>query len=194
MHFTWDETKRRGNLGKHGFDFVDASTVFEGPTFTFEDDRFAYGEQRFITLGLLRGRVVVIAHTEHDARYGSFPCAREPDVSEVSSSNISQTDWARIAAMQDEDIDLSEVPEVTDEQMARAVLRVGGVPVERGKRRVNMFLDAVIVEYFKAKAGERGYQTLINEALAEYIRRQALEETLRRVIREELQRAAPPPA
>ena len=33
---------------------------------TFEDDRFAYGEQRFITLGLLRGRVVVIAHTEHE--------------------------------------------------------------------------------------------------------------------------------
>jgi uncharacterized DUF497 family protein len=66
MHFTWDETKRRANLDKHGFDFVDASTVFEGPTFTFEDDRLAYGEQRFITLGLLRGRVVVIAHTEHD--------------------------------------------------------------------------------------------------------------------------------
>jgi uncharacterized DUF497 family protein len=66
MHFTWDETKRRENLVKHGFDFVDAPTAFEGPTFTFEDDRFAYGEQRFITLGLLHGRVVVIAHTEHD--------------------------------------------------------------------------------------------------------------------------------
>jgi len=66
MHFTWDETKRRANLVQHGFDFVDAPTVFEGPTFTFEDDRFAYGEQRFITLGLLRGRVVVIAHTERD--------------------------------------------------------------------------------------------------------------------------------
>ena len=66
LHFTWDETKRRANLGKHGCEFVDASTVFAGPTFTFEDDRLAYGEQRFITLGLLRGRVVVIAHTEHD--------------------------------------------------------------------------------------------------------------------------------
>jgi uncharacterized DUF497 family protein len=64
MHFTWDETKRRANLIKHGFDFVDASTVFEGPTFTFEDDRLAYREQCFITLGVLRGRVVVIAHTE----------------------------------------------------------------------------------------------------------------------------------
>ena len=88
--------------------------------------------------------------------------------------------------MQDEDIDLSEVPEVTEEQMARAVLRVGGVPVPRGKRRVNMFLDAFIIEYFKAKAGERGYQTLMNDALAEYIRSHDLEDTMRRVIREEL--------
>jgi len=72
MHFTWDETKRRANLGKHGFDFVDASTVFEGLTFTFEDDRFAYGEQRVSTLGLLRGRVVVIAHTEHDDKVQSI--------------------------------------------------------------------------------------------------------------------------
>ena len=91
--------------------------------------------------------------------------------------------------MRDEEIDLSEVPEVTEEQMQRAVLRLGGVPVARGKRRVNMFLDAFIVEFFKAKAGERGYQTLINEALVEYIRSHDLEETLRRVIREELQRA-----
>jgi uncharacterized protein (DUF4415 family) len=57
-------------------------------------------------------------------------------------------------------------------------------------RRVNMLLDAFMVEYFKAKAGERGYQTLINAALAEYICRQALADTLRRVIREELQRTA----
>ncbi|NJK30453.1 MAG: BrnT family toxin [Acaryochloris sp. SU_5_25] len=43
---------------------MDASQVFEGATFTFEDDRYDYGEQRFITIGLLYGQVVVIAHTE----------------------------------------------------------------------------------------------------------------------------------
>jgi uncharacterized protein len=64
MRFTWDENKRQSNLDKHGFDFLDASQVFKGATFTFEDERYAYREQRFITLGLLRGRVVVIAHTE----------------------------------------------------------------------------------------------------------------------------------
>jgi len=65
MRFTWDENEWRSHLVKHGFDFVDAAQVFEGATLTFEDDRFAYGEQRFITLGLLQGRVVVIAHTEN---------------------------------------------------------------------------------------------------------------------------------
>lgn len=38
MQFTWDENKRQSNLGKHGFDFVDVSQVFEGATFTFEDE------------------------------------------------------------------------------------------------------------------------------------------------------------
>jgi uncharacterized protein len=38
--------------------------VFAGPTFTFEDNRFAYGEQRFVTLGLLKGIPVSIVHTE----------------------------------------------------------------------------------------------------------------------------------
>ena len=53
MRCSWDERKRRLNLKDHGLDFVDAPRVFEGPTFTFEDDRFAYDEQRFMTLGFL---------------------------------------------------------------------------------------------------------------------------------------------
>lgn len=38
--------------------------MFEGLTLTYEDARFAYGEQRFVTLGLLHGTVVSIVHTE----------------------------------------------------------------------------------------------------------------------------------
>jgi uncharacterized DUF497 family protein len=52
------------NLKKHGFDFVDAEEVFRGVTYTYEDDRFRYAEQRFVTLGLLRAKVVSIVHTE----------------------------------------------------------------------------------------------------------------------------------
>lgn len=64
MRFTWAEVKRKSNVGTHGLDFLDAAKVFEGPTFTFEDDRFDYNEQRFVTLGLLNGIPVSIVHTE----------------------------------------------------------------------------------------------------------------------------------
>ena len=64
MRFTWDESKRNMNIKKHKLDFTDAQNVFSGPTFTFEDKRFNYGEQRLVTIGLLDVNVVVIAHTE----------------------------------------------------------------------------------------------------------------------------------
>lgn len=64
--FRWDETKRRANLAKHGIDFIDVPDVFHGYTLTYEDQRFLYDEQRFITIGLLRGIVVLVAHTERD--------------------------------------------------------------------------------------------------------------------------------
>ena len=58
-----------------------------------------------------------------------------------------------------------------------------------GKQRVSIMLDASIIAFFKAKAGERGYQTLINQALHHAISGEQMEETLRRVIREELHAA-----
>jgi uncharacterized DUF497 family protein len=62
MIYEWDEAKNRSNFAKHGLDFADAEQVFAGPCLTFIDDRFDYGEKRLITLGLLAGRAVVIAH------------------------------------------------------------------------------------------------------------------------------------
>ena len=64
MKFTWNEVKRKSNLKTHRIDFMDAKLVFAGPTFTFEDNRFHYKEQRFVTLGLLKGTLVSIVHTE----------------------------------------------------------------------------------------------------------------------------------
>jgi uncharacterized protein len=66
MEFTWSETKRAANIKAHGLDFLDAASVFEGMIFTFEDDRFSYGEQRFVTLGLLAGFIVSVVHTESE--------------------------------------------------------------------------------------------------------------------------------
>ncbi len=57
------------------------------------------------------------------------------------------------------------------------------------KQRVNIFLDGAVIEHFKTKAGPRGYQTLINEALKQAIQAEAIEAVVRKTIREELRRA-----
>ncbi|VTU33134.1 BrnA antitoxin family protein [Variovorax sp. PBL-E5] len=61
----------------------------------------------------------------------------------------------------------------------------GGQVLPR-KQRVNIFLDGAVVEYFKEKAGDRGYQTLINDALKHAIDAESLETVVRKAIREEL--------
>ena len=64
MQYEWDEQKRLSNVRKHGIDFRDAVEIFESDTVLMEDERFNYGERRFVSLGLLRGRVIVVVHTE----------------------------------------------------------------------------------------------------------------------------------
>ena len=66
MRFAWSTLKCASNIRHHGLDFADAERVFDGLTYTFEDDRFNYGEQRFHTLGLLDGVPVSVIHTETD--------------------------------------------------------------------------------------------------------------------------------
>jgi uncharacterized DUF497 family protein len=66
MRFEWHEAKRVANIRKHGIDFVDVVTIFEGATVAIEDQRFDYGEARYLTLGLLKGHVLLIVHTENE--------------------------------------------------------------------------------------------------------------------------------
>ncbi len=61
--YEWDQEKSDKNLSERGLNFADAEIMFSGPCVTFEDTRYDYGEPRFITFGLLGGRLVVIAHT-----------------------------------------------------------------------------------------------------------------------------------
>lgn len=64
MEFEWDEKKRLANIRKRGIDFVDSEKIFAGYTLTAEDTSQDYGEQRFLTLGMLDGRVVSVCHTD----------------------------------------------------------------------------------------------------------------------------------
>lgn len=81
--------------------------------------------------------------------------------------------------------DLDECPELGDDFFNNATKRVNMLPVER-KKRISIMLDSTVVNYFKIKAGSRGYQTLINEVLKKDIEHENLEATLRKVIREEM--------
>ncbi|HEY8565042.1 MAG TPA: BrnT family toxin [Beijerinckiaceae bacterium] len=63
MRITFDPEKRDVTLRSRGLDFLDCVEVFAGPTASFEDVRFDYGETRVVTVGLLRGRMVIVVWT-----------------------------------------------------------------------------------------------------------------------------------
>jgi uncharacterized DUF497 family protein len=63
MKITFDPKKRAETLRTRGLDFADAKAVFDGPTFTVADQRFEYPEDRYITVGLLSGRMVIVVWT-----------------------------------------------------------------------------------------------------------------------------------
>jgi uncharacterized protein (DUF4415 family) len=65
--------------------------------------------------------------------------------------------------MSDEDIDLSDCPEVTPEMFAKAVVRRGSP----AKAQVTLRIDSDVLEWFKAQG--RGYQTQINQLLRSYM-------------------------
>jgi uncharacterized DUF497 family protein len=63
MRITFDPEKRTETLRTREVDFLDAETVFAAPTYTVQDKRFPYPEDRFITAGLLSGRMVIVVWT-----------------------------------------------------------------------------------------------------------------------------------
>ena len=81
-------------------------------------------------------------------------------------SKKSQTDWARVDAMKNEDIDLSDTPKISTEMFARAVVRRGLKPVPR-KEQLTLRVDSDVLEWFR-KHGQ-GYQTKINALLRAYM-------------------------
>jgi len=77
----------------------------------------------------------------------------------------SQTDWARLDALQDEDIDFSDIPEVTPAMFAKAIVRRGLKP--RTKSQLTLRLDSDVIEWFKQQG--RGWQTQMNALLRAYM-------------------------
>ncbi len=82
------------------------------------------------------------------------------------TSKKPQTDWARVDAMKDKEIDFSDTPEVSPEMFARAIVRRGLKPVPR-KAQLTLRMDSDVLEWFR-KQGQ-GYQTKINALLRAYM-------------------------
>jgi uncharacterized protein (DUF4415 family) len=88
-------------------------------------------------------------------------------MSKEPTTRKSQTDWARVDAMDDEDIDLSDCPEITPEQFAKAVVQRGGLQSPKNKAQVTLRIDSDVLDWFKLQG--RGYQTQINNLLRAYM-------------------------
>lgn len=79
--------------------------------------------------------------------------------------------------------DMDDAPVWTAEDFKTAVHRVGLAPAPFKKQKINITLDPDVVAWFKAEAGGRGYQTLINATLRDAMQKKTIEEMLRRCIR-----------
>jgi uncharacterized protein (DUF4415 family) len=82
------------------------------------------------------------------------------------TSKKSRSDWKRVDALKDHKIDFSDIPEVTPEMFARAVVRRGLKPVAR-KRQLTIRVDSNVLEWYKRQGP--GYQTRINSLLRAYM-------------------------
>ena len=80
--------------------------------------------------------------------------------------NKSLSDWARVDALKDEGIDLSDCPEIPPEMFAKAVVRRGLKPAPK-KVQLTLRVDSDVLEWFKGQG--RGYQSRINALLRAYM-------------------------
>ena len=86
---------------------------------------------------------------------------------------------------------MADVPDYDSPELTSGALRqlkpIGQVLPELnlGKQRITIMLDASVIKAYKAKAGGRGYQTLINETLRRGLEADSVKEALREVLREE---------
>jgi uncharacterized protein (DUF4415 family) len=87
-------------------------------------------------------------------------------MSKPPTSTKSLTDWERLDAMTDEDIDFSDSPEITPQMFAKAIVKRGLEP-RPAKQQVTLRIDSDVLEWFREQG--RGYQTNINVLLRAYM-------------------------
>ena len=66
MLFEWDDAKNERNIQQHSIDFLDVPALFDGPMLTERDGRMDYGEDRWVSIGMLSTVTAVVVWTERD--------------------------------------------------------------------------------------------------------------------------------
>ena len=162
--FEWDPRKAEANAAKHGVSFDNAVTVFlDGNALDGPDLQHSKAELRFLRLGRAAdGHVLMVAYT----------LRRSGDAETIGSSARGGRAAAN-ARRTARRIDYSDTPEASPEQL-RAMRRVGRPPLgDEPRRLIAIRVDPSVLESFRKEARRRhvGYQTLINEVLADHIRK-----------------------
>jgi uncharacterized protein (DUF4415 family) len=156
MKISFDPTKRALTRRHRGLDFARAGEVFAGRTATIVDDRFDYGETRFISAGHLDGRLVVMVWTQRGEARHIISMRHVMPTKKKSGSGA----W----------VDRDDAPELTETFFDKAEIRQGDRLVRRGrpplpnpKQAVKLRLDADVLSAYR-KTGT-GWQTRINADL-----------------------------
>jgi len=164
--FTWDEDKSAANIEKHGVGFATASRIFEGFVLTAVDDRFDYGEVRKNSIGLIDGFLfLTVTHTDRDGATRIIS-ARPPSAAKggaMSKRYGKKLSVEELAALPDDEIDTSDIPELGDDFWRKAEL------VEpEGTEQVTLRVKKSVLQAYRATG--KGYQTRMNAVLESYAR------------------------
>jgi len=190
VEFEWNEHKAATNRVKHRISFETATAVFNDPDEITEPSPQVHSEPRFQIIG--RWYPVWLfswcSPTEVRSRLAEIvlfrparPRVRKGNATMSSKENEGRTvryastpltpeqvaELQALAAMPDEEIDFSDIPEA-GEAFFRNARR--GVTYRALKRQLTIRLDADVLDWFKRHAkGGKGYQTDINRVLRDYV-------------------------
>jgi uncharacterized DUF497 family protein len=171
MLFEWDESKRQSNLTKHLIDFQDALRIFDGPV--FEKSSRSRGEERVVAVGLLEDVEIVVVYAIRGKRRRIISARRAHRVldkkrkgktTQTTSRTRSKgaTDFKRLRALRDSEIDFSDIP-----KLGKSFWATAKFTLPEPKDRLTIRVDHDVVQWLRKRG--KGYQTRINAILRSYM-------------------------
>ncbi len=174
IRFEWDPVKAAGNLRKHGVSFETALRAFADPWALTHHDRIEDGEQRWQTLGLVEGHLLIlVAHTIVDQDEAAQPteekgnamsknvARHEIDLADLPPLTEQQkSELAALRDRPDSTIDYSDIPPLPEEFWKDAAR---GRFYKPTKTSTTVRIDSDVLAWLRAQG--KGYQSRINAIL-----------------------------